>query len=74
MTGQIDRIEGQVMPVNAFLVHGPDGVVVVDGMLTVSDAAPVRHAIDEHWVPVGGRRGYASTPRPLRRPGAPGQN
>jgi len=47
MTGQIDRIEGRVMPVNAFLVHGPDGVVVVDGMLTVTDAALVRQAIDD---------------------------
>ena len=54
MTGQIDRIEGRVMPVNAFLVHGPDGVVVVDGMLTVTDAALVRQAIDDTGYPVAG--------------------
>jgi glyoxylase-like metal-dependent hydrolase (beta-lactamase superfamily II) len=54
MTGQIDRIEGRVMPVNAFLVHGPDGVVVVDGMLTVTDAALVRQAIDDTGYPLAG--------------------
>jgi glyoxylase-like metal-dependent hydrolase (beta-lactamase superfamily II) len=54
MTGQIDRIEGRVMPVNAFLVQGPDGVVVVDGMLTVTDAALVRQAIDDTGYPLAG--------------------
>jgi glyoxylase-like metal-dependent hydrolase (beta-lactamase superfamily II) len=54
MTGHIDRIEGRVMPVNAFLVHGADGVVVVDGMLTVSDAALVRQAIDDSGQPLVG--------------------
>jgi glyoxylase-like metal-dependent hydrolase (beta-lactamase superfamily II) len=54
MTGQIDRIEGRVMPVNAFLVHGPDGVLVVDGMLTVTDAALVRQAIDDTGYPLAG--------------------
>jgi glyoxylase-like metal-dependent hydrolase (beta-lactamase superfamily II) len=54
MTGQIDRTEGRVMPVNAFLVHGPDGVVVVDGMLTVTDAALVRQAIDDTGYPLAG--------------------
>ena len=54
MTAHIDRIEGRVMPVNAFLVHGPDGVVVVDGMLTVTDAALVRQAIDDTGYPVAG--------------------
>lgn len=33
------------MAVNSFLVHGPQGVVVVDGQLTVSDAAKVRAAV-----------------------------
>ena len=47
MAYRIDRIAGRVMPVNSFLIHGPDGLVVVDGMLTVSDAALVRHAIDD---------------------------
>jgi glyoxylase-like metal-dependent hydrolase (beta-lactamase superfamily II) len=42
-----DRIEGGIMPVNSFVIHGPDGLVVVDGMLTVSDAALVRQAIDD---------------------------
>jgi glyoxylase-like metal-dependent hydrolase (beta-lactamase superfamily II) len=54
MTAQIDRIEGRVMPVNAFLVHGPDGVLVVDGMLTVTDAALVRQAIDDTGYPLAG--------------------
>jgi glyoxylase-like metal-dependent hydrolase (beta-lactamase superfamily II) len=54
MTGQVERIEGRVMPVNAFLVHGPDGVVVVDGMLTVTDAALVRQAIDDTGYPLAG--------------------
>ena len=47
MTHRVDRIEGQVMAVNAFLIHGPAGLVVVDGMLTVTDAGLVRHAIDD---------------------------
>ncbi|MDN5859781.1 MAG: MBL fold metallo-hydrolase [Pseudonocardia sp.] len=33
------------MAVNSFLVHGPDGVVVVDGQLTVDDATKVRAAV-----------------------------
>jgi glyoxylase-like metal-dependent hydrolase (beta-lactamase superfamily II) len=47
MAYRIDRIEGRIMPVNSFVIHGPDGLVVVDGMLTVSDAALVRQAIDD---------------------------
>jgi glyoxylase-like metal-dependent hydrolase (beta-lactamase superfamily II) len=54
MTYRIDRVAGRVMPVNSFLVHGPDGLVVVDGMLTVSDAALVRQAIDEADLPLAG--------------------
>jgi glyoxylase-like metal-dependent hydrolase (beta-lactamase superfamily II) len=42
----IERIAGLVMPVNSFLVHGPEGVVVIDGMLTVSDAERVRAAVE----------------------------
>jgi glyoxylase-like metal-dependent hydrolase (beta-lactamase superfamily II) len=42
------------MPVNSFLIHGPDGLVVVDGMLTVSDAALVRRAIDDADRPLAG--------------------
>ena len=66
MTEQIERIEGRVMPVNAFLVHGPDGVVVVDGMLTVTDAALVRQAIDDSGYPLNARRRAASLPRKCR--------
>ena len=54
MAYRIDRIAGRVMPVNSFLVHGPDGLVVVDGMLTVSDAALVRQAIDDADRPLAG--------------------
>jgi glyoxylase-like metal-dependent hydrolase (beta-lactamase superfamily II) len=42
------------MAVNAFVIHGPDGLVVVDGMLTVSDAALVRQAIERANVPLAG--------------------
>jgi glyoxylase-like metal-dependent hydrolase (beta-lactamase superfamily II) len=51
---RIDRIEGRIMPVNAYVVHGPDGVVVVDAMLTISDAALLRGAIDEAGRPLAG--------------------
>jgi glyoxylase-like metal-dependent hydrolase (beta-lactamase superfamily II) len=54
MNDQIERIEGRVMAVNAFLVHGHDGVVLVDGMLTVTDAALVRQAIDDTGHPLAG--------------------
>jgi Metallo-beta-lactamase superfamily len=33
------------MPVNSYILYGPDGVVVVDSMLTVSDATRVREAV-----------------------------
>jgi alkyl sulfatase BDS1-like metallo-beta-lactamase superfamily hydrolase len=42
------------MTVNSFLVHGPEGVVVADGMLTVSDAELVRAAVDRSGVPLAG--------------------
>lgn len=45
MAHRIDRIEGHVMPVNSYILYGPDGVVVVDSMLTVSDATSVRDAV-----------------------------
>jgi glyoxylase-like metal-dependent hydrolase (beta-lactamase superfamily II) len=53
-TLRIERIAGQVMPVNSFVVHGPKGVVVVDGMLTVSDAARVRAAVERAGAPLAG--------------------
>jgi glyoxylase-like metal-dependent hydrolase (beta-lactamase superfamily II) len=51
---RIERIAGQVMAVNSFVVHGPEGVVVVDGMLTVSDAALVRSAVERAGRPLAG--------------------
>lgn len=46
MTGfAIERVEGDLMAVNSFLVHGPQGVVVFDGQLTVSDASKVRAVV-----------------------------
>jgi glyoxylase-like metal-dependent hydrolase (beta-lactamase superfamily II) len=54
MPYRIDRIEGRVMPVNAFVIHGPDGLVVVDGMLTVADAGLVRRAITGAASPLAG--------------------
>jgi glyoxylase-like metal-dependent hydrolase (beta-lactamase superfamily II) len=54
VTYRIDRIEGRVMAVNSFVIHGPNGVVVVDGMLTVSDAALVREAVERAGRPLAG--------------------
>lgn len=54
MERRVERIAGRVMAVNSFLVHGPDGVVVVDGMLTVSDAALVRAAVERSGAPLAG--------------------
>jgi glyoxylase-like metal-dependent hydrolase (beta-lactamase superfamily II) len=54
MTYRIDRIAGGVMPVNSFVIHGPDGLVVVDGMLTISDAELVRQALDDAALPLAG--------------------
>ncbi|HEY8728565.1 MAG TPA: MBL fold metallo-hydrolase [Acidothermaceae bacterium] len=51
---QIDRVEGDVMSVNSYLVHGPDGIVVVDAQLTVSDARKVRAAVDNTGKPLAG--------------------
>jgi glyoxylase-like metal-dependent hydrolase (beta-lactamase superfamily II) len=42
------------MAVNSFLVHGPDGVVVIDGMLAVSDAELVCAAVDRSGAPLAG--------------------
>jgi glyoxylase-like metal-dependent hydrolase (beta-lactamase superfamily II) len=50
----IRRVEGSVMPVNSYLVHGPDGVVLVDAQLTISDATAVRAAIDRTGLPLAG--------------------
>jgi glyoxylase-like metal-dependent hydrolase (beta-lactamase superfamily II) len=42
---RIDRIEGEMMVVNSYLIHGPEGVIVVDAQLTTSDAAKVHEAV-----------------------------
>ncbi len=54
MDAVIERIAGDVMAVNAFVVHGPTGLVVVDGMLTVSDGRKVRAAIEAADRPLAG--------------------
>jgi glyoxylase-like metal-dependent hydrolase (beta-lactamase superfamily II) len=46
MTPRIERIEGTVMAVNSYLIHGPGGIIVVDGQLTIADADAVRGAIE----------------------------
>jgi glyoxylase-like metal-dependent hydrolase (beta-lactamase superfamily II) len=53
-TPKIERIEGTVMAVNSYLVHGPEGLVVVDAQLTLSDAAAVRAAVDRSPLPLAG--------------------
>jgi glyoxylase-like metal-dependent hydrolase (beta-lactamase superfamily II) len=42
------------MKVNAFVVEGPRGTVLVDGMLTISDAGKVRAALDATGKPLAG--------------------
>jgi glyoxylase-like metal-dependent hydrolase (beta-lactamase superfamily II) len=49
---RIERVEGTLMPVNSYVVEGPEGLVVVDGQLTVSDARAVRAVIDGFGRPV----------------------
>jgi glyoxylase-like metal-dependent hydrolase (beta-lactamase superfamily II) len=51
---RVTRVEGDVMKVNAFVLDGPQGTVVVDGMLTVSDARKVRAALDAGGKPLAG--------------------
>lgn len=51
---KIHRVEGSVMAVNSYLVESSDGVVVIDGMLTVSDARAVRRMLDQLGKPVLG--------------------
>ncbi len=54
MNYRIERIEGRTMPVNSFLIHGPEGLVVIDGMLTVSDGRLVRQAVVDSGKPLAG--------------------
>src|SRR3954449_11325543 len=51
---RIERIEGKIMPVNSYIVESREGIVVVDGMLTVGDSRAVRQRIDERGKPVLG--------------------
>jgi glyoxylase-like metal-dependent hydrolase (beta-lactamase superfamily II) len=46
MRTQITPVAGDVMKVNAFVVHSPRGNTLIDGMLTVTDARKVRSALD----------------------------
>ncbi|HMI93988.1 MAG TPA: MBL fold metallo-hydrolase, partial [Polyangiales bacterium] len=50
----ITRVPGTLMNVNSYLVESSDSVVIVDGMLTVSDAKAVRDRLDAHAKPVRG--------------------
>jgi glyoxylase-like metal-dependent hydrolase (beta-lactamase superfamily II) len=51
-SGNIHRVEGRVMDVNAYLIEAHSGLVLVDGMLTLSDARAVRDRIDAIGKPV----------------------
>jgi glyoxylase-like metal-dependent hydrolase (beta-lactamase superfamily II) len=50
----ITRVGGSLMNVNSYLVESRDSLVVVDGMLTLSDARAVRRRIDEAGKPLRG--------------------
>lgn len=54
MSSRVERVAGRVMPVNAFVIHGPDGLVVVDAMLAVSDAKLVGDLIADSGRPLAG--------------------
>lgn len=51
---RVERVEGELMAVNSFLVHGPAGIVVVDGQLTVGDAVKVGAAMQASGRPLAG--------------------
>jgi glyoxylase-like metal-dependent hydrolase (beta-lactamase superfamily II) len=53
-TAEVHRVAGTRMAVNAYVVEGAEGLVVVDGMLTVSDALAVRTRIAALKKPVLG--------------------
>lgn len=50
----IRRIRGTVMDVNSYLIETTDSIIVVDGMLTMSDARAVRAHIAELGKPLRG--------------------
>jgi glyoxylase-like metal-dependent hydrolase (beta-lactamase superfamily II) len=53
-TPNIIRIRGTVMDVNSYVIETADSIVVVDGMLTLSDARAVRAHIAERGKPLRG--------------------
>jgi glyoxylase-like metal-dependent hydrolase (beta-lactamase superfamily II) len=53
-SAKIHRIAGRVMPVNAYVVESGAGLVIVDGMLTITDARAVREHVERTGKPVLG--------------------
>ena len=51
---QISRVSGTVMNVNSYLVESAESLVLVDGMLTVSDARAVRARLESSSKPLRG--------------------
>jgi glyoxylase-like metal-dependent hydrolase (beta-lactamase superfamily II) len=49
---RVRRYAASAMPVNAYLVEGPHGVVVVDTTLTVSDGLALRSAVEDLGKPL----------------------
>jgi glyoxylase-like metal-dependent hydrolase (beta-lactamase superfamily II) len=49
---RIERVEGTLMSVNSYVIEGPEGLIIVDGQLTVSDARAVRAIVDGFGRPV----------------------
>lgn len=47
-TYPIHRIQGQVMPVNSFVIRGPDGIIVVDGLVDAITANAETVADGDH--------------------------
>ncbi len=50
----MERVTGDVMTVNSYIVAGPSGAIVVDGQLTISDAAKVNRRLEATGVPLAG--------------------
>lgn len=51
---QISRVGGTVMNVNSYLVESAESVMIIDGMLTRSDARAVRARLEEIKKPLRG--------------------
>ena len=56
MSSTIHRFTGSAdtVPVNAYVIEGPDGVVVVDGTLTVSGGRGLRARAEATGKPLAG--------------------